>query len=331
MFAYLTILFLTYLLRNIFQFGKIIFQNSELAVYSFILTEIFDMLVLYSLVVLLEVFERDVSFSKRQSIMTILVFMAIGGMLSTPTFEIDENNPFGISFGSGELIIAIQILFYIIAGIWLTIMLYRNHKNAWSIKQKKIIFWLALGVFFAIFFQFIAYIIIIITMFINPFVLILSIGTLPTVRNLGIIFIGIAFLKASKEPWLLQRHRIHFLIVYSKDGIQLFSKVFNENLTSERTLLLAGGFSAITSIFKEATATTGSIKSILLEDKELRIINKPHFLCAILVDFSTHASEIAHKNFTEEFELEFKEDLEQFNGEVSKFSAAEEIVKNYFS
>jgi hypothetical protein len=49
------------------------------------------------------------------------------------------------------------------------------------------------------------------------------------------------------------------------------------------------------------------------------------------VDFSTHIYEIAHENFTEEFEFKFMEDLELFDGEVSKFSAAEEIVKKYFS
>ena len=331
MFRYLTVLFLTFLFRNIFQFGVLIFDSTEFAVSCFILREIFDMLVLYSLIVLLEVFEKDVSFSTRQSIMTILVFMAIGAMLSTPTFVIDENNPYGIKFGNNELIGGIQLIFYIVAGIWLSIMLYQNHKTAWSVRQKKLILWLSLGVFCAIFFPFISYLIIIIEAYMNSPLMYISIGTLPLVRNLGIIFIGIAFLKASKEPWLLQRHRIHFLIVYSKDGIQLFSKVFNEKLTSERTMLLAGGFSAITSIFKEATETTGSIKSIVLEDKELQIINNPHFLCAILVDFSTQASEIAHNNFASEFELKFKEELELFNGEVSKFSSAEEIIKKYFS
>jgi len=331
MFRYLIILFFTFLFRNAFQFGVLIFNSTEYVIPCFILREIFDMLMLYSLVVLLEVFEKDVSFSTRQLIMTILVFMAIGAMLSTPTFVFDENNPYGIKFGNGELIGGIQILFYVIAGIWLSIMLFQNHKTAWSERQKKLITWLSLGVFCAVFFPFLSYLIIIVEAYIYPPLIYFSIAFLPFIRNLGILFIGFAFLKASKEPWLLQRHRIHFLIVYSKDGIQLFSKVFDKKLTSERTMLLAGGFSAITSIFKEATETTGSIKSIVLEDKELQIINKPHFLCAILVDFSTQASEIAHNNFANEFQLKFKEELELFNGEISKFSAAEDIIKKYFS
>ena len=156
MFRYLTILFLTFLFRNIFQFGVLIFYSMELAVPCFILREISDMLVLYSLIVLLEVFEKDVSFSTRQSIMTILIFMAIGAMLSTPTFDIDESNPYGIKFGNGEFIGGIQIIFYIIAGIWLSIMLHQNHKTAWSVRQKKLITWLSLGVFCAIFFPFLS-------------------------------------------------------------------------------------------------------------------------------------------------------------------------------
>ena len=78
MFRYLIILFFTFLFRNVFQFGVLIFNSTEYVIPCFILREIFDMLMLYSLVVLLEVFEKDVSFSTRQLIMTILVFMAIG-------------------------------------------------------------------------------------------------------------------------------------------------------------------------------------------------------------------------------------------------------------
>ena len=330
-YGYLTVFLTTYLLQNIFQIGEIGLQAMEIATVCFILQEIFNMLVMYSMVVLLEVFEKDVSFSKRQSILTILVFAAIGGMITTPTFAIDESLLFPIDFGENELIFYIEILFYVIGGIWLILMLFRSYKSAWSTKQKRIILWLSWGVFFAIFFPLIAYIFVIIISIISPLFLLITLLIFLFLRNLGVIFIGVAFFRASKEPWLLQRHRVHFLIVYSKDGIQLFSKVFSKSLSSERTSLLAGGFSAVTSLFREATETTGTIKSILLEDKELRIIDKPHFLCTILVDFSTQASEIAHQNFAEEFQSTFREELEQFDGEISIFEKAEEIVKKYFS
>ncbi|MFX1275360.1 MAG: hypothetical protein ACFFBP_05685 [Promethearchaeota archaeon] len=331
MFGYLTVFLLTYLLQNIFQIGEIVSNTRALIDFNFIMQETFNMLVLYSMVVLLEVFERDVSFSRRQSILTILVFATIGGMISTPKFIYDESLIFSTSFSWEEPTTYIQMIFYLIAGIWLISMLYRNFKTAWSKKQKRIIRWLWWGVFFGIFYPFIAYIGIMFFSAINTILLMTLLIITLIIRNIGILFIAVAFLQASKEPWLLQRHRAHFLIVYSKDGIQLFSKVFNKKLSDDKTLLLAGGFSAITSIFKEATETTGSIKSILLEDKELRIINKKNFICAILVDFSTQASEIAHEHFADEFETMFKEDLEDFNGEVSKFDVADIIVVKYFS
>ncbi len=331
MFAYLSVFFATYLLQNIFQVGEFLLQPAEEAKIFFTLRELFDMLVLYSLVVLLEVFENDTGLSKRQFLMSTLVFISIGGMISTPTFLVDETSVFAINYGNEEPVWLIEIIFFIVAGIWLILMLYRNHSRAWSSKQKSLMKWLFWGVFFAIFFQFIAWIVIFFASLTSTLLLLISLVIFLVVRNLGVIFIGIAFLRASKEPWLLQRHRVHFLIVYSKDGIQLYSKIFSKNLKEERTLLLAGGFSAITSIFKEATETTGGIKSILLEDKELRIINKPMFISAILVDFSTQASEIAHVNFTREFDEKFKEELESFDGEVSIFEKAGEIIKKYFA
>jgi len=331
MFGYLTIFFLTYFLQNFFQAGEMISQTIDEKTSTFMFQEIFRMLVLYSMVVLLEVFERDISFSRRQSIMTILIFLSIGAMISTPTFAPSVDPIFSVNWSDEELIGLLQLLFYVVAGIWLILMLYRNYKTAWSNKQRKVIKWLSMGVFLAIFFPFMAYFFILIFTSVNFVLLVISVLILLILNNLGIYFIGIAFLRIRSEPWLLQRQKVHLLIIYSKDGVLLYSKTFNVNISEQRTLLLAGGFSAITSLFKEATATAGDIKSILLEDKELRIISKEHFLCAILVDYSTQASESAHNNFTGEFEDLFKEDLSNFDGEVSKFNKAEDIVRKYFS
>jgi hypothetical protein len=320
-----------YLLQNFFQAGEMFYQSVEEKASAYVFQEIFRMLVLYSMVVLLEVFEKDVSFSRRQSIMTILIFTTIGAMLSTPTFQPSVDPIFPTNWADEELIGLLQLLFYIVAGVWLILMLYRTYKTAWSNKQRKVIKWLSMGVFLTIFFPFVAYFFILFFVSINIVLLAISVLILLILNNLGIYFIGFAFLRIRSEPWLLQRQKVHLLIVYSKDGVLLYSKTFNVNISEQRTLLLAGGFSAITSLFKEATATAGDIKSILLEDKELRIINKEHFVCAILVDYSTQASESAHNNFTSEFENLFKEDLEVFDGEISKFEKAEDIIGSYFS
>jgi len=330
MIGYLIIFFLNSLFLNVFQVFEII-TSGEVRVYSYMIVEVFTMLSFYIMVVILEVFERDVSFSRRQSILSILIFTSIGGMISTPTFKSIPGQIFEITWADEENLVYIQIIFFIVAAISLISMLYRNYKTAWSIKQKKIIRWLFIGVFFSIFFPIIAYLIIIFLTEISELILAIFLLLSLFIMNSGSIIIGVAFLRVKKEPWLLQRQKVHLIIVYSRDGIQIYSKIFNKSLSESKTVLLTGSFSAITSLFQETTETAGAVKSVLLEDKELRIINKDHFVCAILEDYSTQASESAHENFTKDFEKAFKEELEGFDGEVSVFQSADQIASKYFS
>ena len=330
-FGYLSVFFLTFILQNIFQEGEMVVGSLDIKIANYTMQQISTLLVLYSMVALLEVFESDVGFSRRQSIMTILIFTAMGAILSTPTFTIDETQLAGVNYAEGELIGLILLFFYIVAGVWLSSMLFRTYKTSWSEKQKTIIRLLSIGVFFGVFFPIIGMLSILVAAIISVELMVIAFLSSSVIRSFGIFTIGIAFLRASKEPWLLQRQKVHLLMVYSKDGILLYTKVFNENLSKDRTLLLAGGFSAIATLFKEATSATGNIKSILLEDKELRIINREHFICATLVDYETQASEIAHKNFVSEFQDKFKEQLAKFSGEISQFNTADEIATKYFS
>ncbi len=330
MFGYLIIFFLTCLFLNVFQALEVS-TSDDVQVYSYMMVEIFNMLSFYIMVVILEVFERGVSFSRRQSILSILIFTAIGGMISTPTFKSMPGQLFGNTWADAENLVFIQLIFYIVAGISLIVMLYRDYKTAWSIKQKKIIRWLFIGVFCSIFFPLIAYLTLIFMTEINELISSIFLLVALAIMNSGSIIIGIAFLRVKEEPWLLQRQKVHLLIVYSRDGIQIYSKILNKNLSESKILLLTGSFSAITSLFQEATETAGTVKSVLLEDQELRIINKESFVCAILEDYSTQASESAHENFTNDFEKMFKEELERFDGEVSIFQPADQIANKYFS
>jgi len=331
MFGYLTVFFSTFFLQTLFQTGELTFQTEPLLILSYVSQEVFHMLVLYSIVVVLEVYERDVRLSIRQIILTILIFITIGGMVSTPTFTIDRSQVFPVSFAQEELLLIFQVIFDLAAGISLILMLFKNYKTAWSDKQRTIIIWLFLGVFFSIILPLIGYILILIlteiSMDLVSFFLLFFLITM----NSGAIIIGVAFLRVKKEPWLLQRQKVHLIVVYSRDGIQIYSKIFNKALSESKTALLTSSFSAITSLFQEATETAGAVKSVLLEDKELRIINKEYFVCAILEDYSTQASESAHENFTKDFEISFKDKLEQFDGEVSAFEAADQIATKYFS
>ena len=209
--------------------------------------------------------------------------------------------------------------------------IYLNAADLLSLTKLTDTSWLLFGVFFSIILPLIGYILILILTEISMDLVSFFLLFFLIIMNSGAIIIGFTFLRVKKEPWLLQRQKVHLIVVYSRDGIQIYSKIFNKALSETKTALLTSSFSAITSLFQEATETAGAVKSVLLEDKELRIINKDYFVCAILEDYSTQASESAHENFTKDFEKSFKEKLEKFDGEVSVFEAADQIANKYFS
>jgi len=69
----------------------------------------------------------------------------------------------------------------------------------------------------------------------------------------------------------------------------------------------------------------------MLEGKLLKIINRKNFICALLVEYSTPASDVAHEKFVIEFENKFQENLDNFSGEVTKFQTADKISEKYFT
>ena len=332
MFGFLAILFSTYLIRTIFQVNKNLELSEGEIILFFIFFQIFNMLALYSLILVLEVFEKNIQFSWRQILMTILVFIAIGGMISNPDLESQPiEGLIFISFKPISFEFIFRMLFHFIAGILLVIALHRSIKSAWSLKQKNLIKWLTCGTIFTFFMPLIPQIATGLLRQVSIDFLMITSLIQELFQNFGMIIIGVAFLRVSKNPWLLQRQKIHLLMVYSQSGLKLYSKAFIKELTSDDLLLLAGGFSAVTSLLKEATKTTGQVKAILLEGKELRIINRENFICVLLVEFTTQASELAHEKFTLEFEQKYKEELKNFNGEVSLFNSAEALATQYLS
>jgi hypothetical protein len=277
-------------------------------------------------------FEKNIEFSRRQTIMSFLILIAIGGMIVNPQIQIETvNNYYNVDFQQPSPISLIQAFFYLITGIWLILMLYRNRQAAWSPKQKRLITWLLIGVFFAVllpttpyFFEFL-----IVTLPIE--FLIGSDLSRTALQVAGMLIIGLAFLRASNSPWLLQQQKVQIISVYSKSGIELYSKTFTEDITEDDLFLLSGGFSAVFTLFREATKAKGNVKAILLEGKELRVINRETFICALLVEYSNDASELAHEKFTDAFEQKFSEELIGFSGDVRPFEQAEMIARKYFS
>jgi hypothetical protein len=163
------------------------------------------------------------------------------------------------------------------------------------------------------------------------FDLFLGPGLMSIVRILGICLIGIEFLRAAKYPWLLQLQKVHLVLVYSRNGLPLYSKILRPDMNDQDVQLLAGAFSAVIQLFKESTKTTEPIEAINFRGKLVRIIDRGDFVSAVMVDYSSQASEMAHENFTKEFETTFAAEIAGFNGNVSQFSSADQIAAKYFT
>lgn len=316
---------------HFFEVGQAFVQNEMAAKFNFIMIQILRMLMLYILVVVLEFYSQNILFSGKQTILAVLAFIAIGGMISSPNLETEIIGArYIISFAHLSPIIIAETIFNLGASIWLIVMLRRNLNAASSREQKMTIYFLFIGLILGVFLASFPNLIQSVAGARRVRLLYFDIIFGSIIQNIGILTIGFTFYRVSHNPWLLQQQKVYLLVVYSHDGVELFSKSFSEEITSNDLMLLAGGFSAISSMFQEITDAEGIIKAILLEDKELRIIKKEHFISALLVDYSTEATEEAHKSFANEFETQFETELENFTSEVTQFQAAKKIVNKYF-
>ncbi|MHA1734454.1 MAG: hypothetical protein ACTSU5_21155 [Promethearchaeota archaeon] len=330
MFGMLSLLMGTFLLQQAFAITAASTPDRHVAEVNFLLASVFEMLALYTLILALEMFEKDTPFTPRQTVLAGLVSLAIGAMFSSPALDTsDLGRSYWVSFAEGDSVVFFQALFFGVAGVMLTVILVRSKKTAWSKRQKRLIKWLMAGIVFSqLLGSFTPVAIQGLTSSEEIHGALVVVGFL---QNIGVLMVGFAFLQASSHPWLLQRQRNHVLIVFSPDGLSLFTKIFSADMDEQDVFLLSGGFSAISSMFQEATKSDKVVRGILFEDSELRVVQGEHFLCALLTEKATQASELALSNFTREFGNQFKSELANFHGNVQAFQSAEEIVERYFA
>ncbi len=324
-FFYIASLFLV-----VFQFFS---SNQERAEFFFILSEISKILVIYFLILIFEIFYKNTQFSRRQTIITILVFIIIGGYIAGPRIEVEllAGRFFIMGLPLLSTIKLLEFIFSITATLFVSTILLKSRKNAWNFRQKIYITWLLVGSLIGILFPALLNFILEDWVIIGEEFSVIGqlIQSIP--ETICILIVGLIFFKISNNLWLLQHQKVYFLIVYSHGGLTLYSKSFHKDITSTDTQLLAGAFSAISSLIKDGTKTTGMVQGIMLEGKVLKIINRKNFICALLVEYSTHATEEAHEKFTLEFEKEFHDTLENFNGEVTIFNSADKISDKFFT
>ena len=263
MMIFLAILFIFYLGYNFSQVAMNASNSLESVKSYFLWASVLNLMTIYMLIIIFEMFEKNTFFTLRQTIMTALAFVIIGGILSDPSLSsVQVAGRYYVDFERFSAISISSLIFYVVSSVWIISSLVRGYKSARSRKQKTMIAWLARGLLLAGLLPSIQY------MFTpSPEVQVDTRAAFSLqftlfraiVQSAGMIIIGVAFLRVSTYPWLLQRQRTHLLTVYSHTGVCLFSKAFDEEITEDDMLLLSGGFSAVTNLFQEATKATGKV------------------------------------------------------------------------
>ncbi len=334
MFVFLVGTFCMALIQHFFAIRQGTVTSQANAELFFILAHLFKMLTLYCLLIVLEMFERNTAFSGRLTFLTALLAATIGAVISDPSVStVFISGIYFVRFAGGSSVRILQGLYGLVASLWLVIVLFRSYKRARAPKQKRLIVLILVGfLFYAMLGSFLPNVVQQIAEGSIPDqVILFAISAIEFSSNIGMFIIGYAFYRASKQPWLMQRQKVHLLLCYSKEGLDLYSKIFSDEITPEDVTLLTGGFTAVTSMFQEATKTADKVQSIQFEGRTLRLLNRELFIAALLVDYTTQASELALRKFTEEFEQKFHDQLVKFAGNVSPFEKASSIADQYFS
>lgn len=332
-FGFLALLFGLYLLQHVVKVPQLFLATEEEAEVFFVISQALFLFIVLSLSLVVDMFEKNTPYSGKQTVLAILAAIAVGGMLLNPALiSTPIEGTFLVRVDPHGLARIGQEVFLLVAGMVILVTLFQSYQNATAFKQKSLVRGMFWGTFISLVLGSILPGIVEFSATYGLFTAdLLYIPIFEGVlQDLGILVLGAAIMRVSKNPWLLQRQQVYFILVLSHEGVDLYSKVFNPEISPTDLTLFSGGFSAVTSLFQEVTKTSTQVKSIVLEDNELRLINRDHFVCAMLVDYSTQASEVAHQKFTNEFEELYGKIAKEYDGDASVFEAADRIAEKYF-
>ncbi|UYP46783.1 hypothetical protein NEF87_003068 [Candidatus Lokiarchaeum ossiferum] len=301
--------------------NELIFSDSIVIIIS----QIFDLFALLDVLVLLLIFEQSKNTLKTLLPLVIILAMILGALFS---------NHESFSTGSGiilqgfTLISILILIFSVLASMVIGKIFLSSFRMIESGKQRHLFLNMIIGISLSQLFGGVL-----------PFTLEVfsedSVGRVSGIfsfiKIFGLMSVGYAFLRVSKNPWLMERQKNHFLLIYSTSGLLLFSKSFRKDITQDNMSLFSGAFSAITIMLKETTKIDESIKMIQYENKEMHVVTKEHFICVLMQDYSTQASQNALKEFVNDFETKFAENLSNFTGNITPFSESKIIAEKYFT
>ncbi|HMF30721.1 MAG TPA: hypothetical protein VKK79_04870 [Candidatus Lokiarchaeia archaeon] len=330
----MSLMFGTGVLGQIFAFFQFGAPSQQFAQQAFAISSILQVLAIFAYLLVLEVFEKNNPISGRITFFSAFVAVIIYATIHETGFYVENvNNNYIVSFQPDASVTFLQLVFGLLTGVWLVVTLYRSWKAAKVRAQKHLIAILVFGTILIRgvgdalpgFFNQLA------TGAIPQDILVVLTAIAEFFESIGMWLIGWGIFRVSKHPWLIQRQKVHLLLVINNDGLDLYSKTFSSDITQSEVTLLTGGVSAVSALFQEATKSPSQVQAVLFEGKELRILRRERFACAILVDYSTTASEAALLKFTEKFEEMFQDKISDFGGNVSQFRAADAIAEEYFS
>jgi hypothetical protein len=298
----------------------------------YIVAEILGIVSMVVLLLILEYFEENKALTPRVVALLTIAAVVFGTMVSDPEFKAASiPTPFGnavmIEYHYTISTIILLIAFFCLTAIYLFATAIKKRRIARNKQQRSLVAWLYVGIFLS---QFAGLFTHVVTSNVDAALAwIRSLGSLSQI--VGTIIVGIAFFRVLNRPWLLQIQPNHFLVVYSKDGLPLYTKAFRPEISEADIQMLTGAISAITAVFKVTMNLANPIEEIKFKGKIVRIINKYTFVCALMVDHLSQVSEVAQDNFAQEFDSEYGIDLLGFTGDVSIFSETNKIVERYFA
>ncbi|MHA1333506.1 MAG: hypothetical protein ACTSPL_05500 [Candidatus Odinarchaeia archaeon] len=118
------------------------------------------------------------------------------------------------------------------------------------------------------------------------------------------------------------------LYVVSHDGRILLSYSFSEE--ASEPVLVAGMLSAISSFIKETTKSRDLLRSIDHGDITLMVEYGKYSFAALLADKETVEMRIKLRQFLNEFEAKYAEQLAEWDGDVTPFLTEKDRVKEFF-
>jgi hypothetical protein len=155
-------------------------------------------------------------------------------------------------------------------------------------------------------------------------------GAIPFSITFGIL--AIAFIFNPYYVYLLPT-KINKILIFNDSGILLYSvRIGRDEPEFGEDTLFSGIVTALRSLIAETTGTKGELRKVSFRDKKLLVVEnmERRITTLIICDSDSLILQTAAKHFTDSFCAKFSKVLDRFDGTVSIFDEASDIVRRVF-